>query len=133
MTAQGSKNEPRPDPEQNTTGTKRSATDESLRAAREKADLAGVEKLTTLAQEADQIVQAARARADAVVRGAREDADRLTAVDALSNDAKSNVQSQRAREHRIVGRERERADSAVQREREARKGYLADFLGIERD
>src|SRR5688572_25267224 len=111
MTAQGSKKksttrpkQARPDPESGTTGTKRIATDESLRAEREKADLAGVEKLATLDQEADQIVQVARARADEVVRLARDDADRLTAVDPLSNDAKSNVQSQRARENRILDR-----------------------------
>ena len=133
MTAQGSKKQSRPDPEHKASGTKRSATDESLRAEREKADQAGVEKLSALEQEADQIVQVARARADEVVRVARDDADRLTAVDPLSSDAKSNVQNQRARENLALGRERERADSALQLEREARKVYLADFLAIERD
>jgi signal transduction histidine kinase len=139
MTAQGRKKksttrpkQARPDPGQGTSGTKRRATDQSLQAEREKADLAGVEKLTTLEQEADQIVQVARARADEVVRVARDDADSL-AGDPLSTDAKSRVQRQRARENLALGRERGHADSVLQREREARKGYLADFLAIERD
>jgi len=59
--------------------------------------------------------------------------ERERAANPVSRDVESNVQSQRARDSLVVGRERVRADAALQREREARKGYLTDFLAIERD
>jgi signal transduction histidine kinase len=107
----------------------REQTDESLRAEREKSDLASVEKQLQLEAQADKVVQVARQRADEVTRAARDDADRVQPSGATG----AANERGRDRADSILAGERAKADALIESERAQRRKYIEVFLANERE
>jgi signal transduction histidine kinase len=110
----------------------RIATDDSLRDERVRADTELAKNRATVNQVADDVIRVARARADALVDGARVATDR--AADALSGAHAITPETNRDRtaEDAVVERERAAADTKLDRERRATDRSLGCFLDAER-
>jgi signal transduction histidine kinase len=107
---------PPPNPE-------REQTDESLRAERDKADLALGEELTAVDDTADAVINKARARADAVLAEARADTDRQTGR--VHARASGIVAAERSIEDQAVREERADADESLRIERAEQVALLS--------
>jgi signal transduction histidine kinase len=107
---------PPPNPE-------REQTDESLRAERDKADLALGEELTAVDDTADAVINKARARADAVLAEARADTDRQTGR--VNARASGIVAAERSIEDQAVREERADADESLRIERAEQVALLS--------
>ena len=110
----------------------RVATDDSLREERVRADTELANNREIAHQIADDVIRVARARADALVNGARIATDR--AADALSGAHVITPETSRERTHEdaLVEQERAAADSKLDRERRATERSLGCFLAAER-
>lgn len=100
--------------------TERQQTDESLRAEREKADLAIVESLEDFEAVADSIVTLARQRADAVLAAARAKVD-----DSHGEQTPWPLLRARAKADQVLEHERAVADDVVREERSEQVAQLA--------
>ena len=100
--------------------TERQQTDESLRAEREKADLAIVESLEDFEAVADSIVTLARQRADAVLAAARAKVD-----DSHGDQTPWPLLRARAKADQVLEHERAAADEVVREERSEQVAQLA--------
>lgn len=100
--------------------TERQQTDESLRAEREKADLAITEGLEDFEAVADSIVTLARQRADAVLAAARAKVD-----DSHDEQTPLPLLRARAKADQLLEHERAVADDVVREERSEQVAQLA--------
>lgn len=110
----------------------RGQTDESLRAEREKTDLALAEKQAALEADADTVILRARETADAVLTAAREKADDQLEETAAPVEARDAVTDERALEDKALRDERAAADESLEREREETARALLKLLPLER-
>jgi signal transduction histidine kinase len=103
---------------------KREQTDESLRAERDKSDVAIAKERMAIEEAADDVVRIARRRADQVVQTARDDAERpqSRATEASSEAART-----------VLEHERSDADAVLEDERAERRSHRTGFLAAERD
>lgn len=111
----------------------RERTDESLRAEREKADLAVLEKLATVETNADLVVERAREQADAVLIAARERADQKLDEIAPVPRTAAVVAEERVIQDEVLKAEREAADAILERERAAAARARWSLVPLERD
>ncbi len=99
------------------TSSERQNTDESLRAEREKADLALTEGLEALDDVADSVITLARQRADEVLAAARAKVDgKAQRASGLPAPAAPLVR-ERERENQVLQAERDAADEVLREER----------------
>jgi signal transduction histidine kinase len=103
-------------------------TDGALRVERDLADKKCAERRADVEEDADETVQLARDRADAVLLQARKRAD-----DRLDEAGRSVAREERSREDDALGAERAAADVQLAGERDARARALADLLRHERE
>jgi len=112
-------------PYQKPTSSERQQTDESLRAEREKADLALGEKFAAIDESADAIITLARARADAVLAAARAKTDRQAAVTLRGLGAGEIIANERVAADSALKTERAHADATLRDEREEHVALLS--------
>jgi signal transduction histidine kinase len=105
----------------------RGQTDASLRAERDKVDVAFAEMREMEEEAADEVVRVARQRADKIVATVRNDAGGERRATATTTEASAK------RARTVVERERSNADAALKYQRADRKRDRADFLAIERE
>jgi signal transduction histidine kinase len=103
----------------------RTQTDESLRAERDKVDLALDEKLAAIDQTADAVISLARARADAVLAAARAKTDRQPVVARTGRHASEIIARERLAADCALQEERSVADETLQDEREQHIAFLS--------
>jgi signal transduction histidine kinase len=104
----------------------RAATDASLNTERHTAD--GREQAGALQEDADRVVDVARARADAILSQAREKADN----DLQETGSADDVAQERADADEILQDERDVADEILRREREDSARVLSALLPLAR-
>jgi signal transduction histidine kinase len=108
-------------------------TDESLRDEREKSDDAFGERRAVIEDDADAVIQDARANADTLLKGARRRADERLAQSQAPQQERDMVASERRQEDAALRQERATSDEKLQDEREERKFALASLLRLERE
>ncbi len=111
----------------------REQTDESLRAERETADLALLERQAAVETDADLLVQHAREQADAVLTAARKRADGKLHEMAPAPQTATIVAEERVVQGEALRDEREAADQVLQRERAASARARWLLAPLERD
>jgi signal transduction histidine kinase len=104
-------------PDEKPTSPKRMQTDDSLRAEREKADIALGEQLAAIDETADAVITLARARADAVLSIARARADRQPTGVLRGPRAPQSIANERLAADRALEAERSGADATLREER----------------
>jgi signal transduction histidine kinase len=107
----------------------RAETDESLRAERDGADDALLEKRAA-ERVADTVLDLAREKADALIVAARNEADRRSEAGAIEQ---ALVGVDRARADKVVGDARATADDRLRLERQEATRALARLLPLERE
>ena len=100
--------------------SERNQTDERLRLERERAD-DSLEHRVAIEELADEVINRARQRADALLASARATADQT----AIGTPASETLKNSRAEEDRIVQRERVTADHILQDERAEHHSLLS--------
>ena len=103
----------------------RAATDESLRAERDKADQALAENVAAIDERADAVITHARARADALLAAARAKTDERPSVLGRGPLSMESVARDRAVADRALQGERADADRVVREERDEQVAVLA--------
>jgi signal transduction histidine kinase len=109
---------------------KRSETDKSLRIERRDLDQAAVD-MTAAQRAADDVVDSAREKADAVLAEARVLADRHAADSTATQQLR--VEEARDRADLVLERERAAADAHLRAQREETARALAELLPLERE
>ena len=110
----------------------REQTDDSLRQERDKTDRALAEGQAAARDDADEVLQRARAHADAVLAAARDKADNRVGSEAGATSPASIAEERRI-EDRVLHAERATADASLQRERDETARALARLLPVERE
>lgn len=112
--------------------SERTHTDESLKSERRDLDAAVAGRLATAEEDADDIVDHARALADAIVRATRLNEDERSLSPATTG-GRAAVLKQRGVEDAVLQQERAGADSALRRQREQHARILTALLPLERE
>jgi signal transduction histidine kinase len=110
----------------------RTHTDDSLRSERRDLDAALASRRATAEGDADEIVDHARALADAIVRKTRLDEDRQHPAPTTAG-VRAAVIRQRGREDALLQEERAGADEALRGERDQQARILMALLPLERE
>ena len=110
----------------------RSHTDESLQSERRDLDAAVASRLATAEEDADDIVDHARALADAIVRKTRLNEDQRNRSPA-TDGGRAAVLKQRGVEDAVLEQERAGADQALRQQREQHARILTALLPLERE
>ncbi|MEP7132923.1 MAG: ATP-binding protein [Acidobacteriota bacterium] len=120
-------------PSAKTPEIERERTDESLRAEREKADFALLERQAAVETDADMVVLHAREQADALLIAARERADEKLEETARAPKTASIIAEERVLQDEALREEREAADEVLERERAASARARWLLAPLERD
>lgn len=113
--------------------TARQDTDASLLAERTKTDVELAKNAALVEEDANQIVEVARQRAEATLRTARDRADRdMTSVEPTTM-RRQELQIARAREDGAIVEERAVAQELLATERDAHQRALSALLRLERE
>jgi signal transduction histidine kinase len=110
----------------------RTHTDESLRSERRDLDAAVAGQLATAEENADEIVDHARALADAIVRKTRLNEDEQN-LSPSTTGGRAAVLKQRGAEDAVLQQERAGADETLRRQRERHARILTALLPLERE
>ena len=110
----------------------RTHTDESLQSERRDLDEAVASRMTAAEEDADDIVDHARALADAIVRKTRVGEDTRT-VSSTGEGGRAAVLRQRGVEDAVLRQERAGADEALRHQREQHARILTALLPLERE
>jgi signal transduction histidine kinase len=111
----------------------RDETDASLLAERDKTDSELAKAVTSLEEDADQVLELARQRAGAILGTARELADRDMTAAGVVGRARRAVEIERGTEDDAIAAERVVADQLLQVERDEQQRALAALLRLERE
>ena len=112
--------------------TERTHTDESLQSERRDLDAAVANRLATAEVDADEIVEHARALADAIVRKTRLNEDKQN-PNPTTDGGRAAVLKQRGVEDAVLEQERAGADEALRHQREQHARILTVLLPLERE
>ncbi len=118
--------DPKPRPEQD-------RTDQSLRDERTKADTEFGKRRDAIEDDADAVVEDARAQADVSLKVARRKADRRLSQRAVQAPEREVLARERGEEDAALQQERSASDEKRQEEREERNDALAQLLLLERE
>lgn len=110
----------------------RAHTDESLRAERERSDEELLARSTAIAEDAETVIERARARARLVLDLARDREDDLMTQGGASAALHAKVEAERRRADELLAGEHAGADAARLHDRELRRLALFQLLALER-
>ena len=110
----------------------RTHTDESLKSERRDLDAAVASRLATAEEDADEIVDHARALADEIVRKTRLNEDERN-LNPAAEGSRAAVLRQRGVEDAVLEQERAGADKALRQQREQHARILTALLPLERE
>jgi signal transduction histidine kinase len=113
-------------------GDPRDETDASLRAERRKTDDELGRRVAIADADADAVLRGARERADRLLTAARAAADERLPLSELTKAAAALLLDQRDAEDRTVAAERKEADQLLERERSGRLEKVSALLVLER-
>ncbi len=108
---------------------RRDQTDQSIKAERKSSDDTETGLHTVAEEIADEVVRSSRARADQILKTARDNVDHQRS---LGESAGIGATDRRAREDTRLEGERFNADAALEGERQQRRALRAGVLGVER-
>ena len=111
----------------------REETDANLLAERHKTDSELTKAVTSLEEDADQVLEVARHRAEAILGTAHELADRDMTAAGVVGRVRHAVEIERQAQDHAIAQDRVVADRRLQVEREEQQRALAALLRLERE